>query len=71
MAISNGINPVVNALRLNAGTNITVVGGTATGSVAIAAAVGQPANGSLYLRGAGTGEVWVMVSGVWTQLTVN
>ena len=70
MAIPNGLNPKLYSLGFRSGTAI-ITGGVATGTTAITADVGTPGNGSIYIRGAGAGEIWVMVSGTWTQLTIN
>lgn len=74
MAISNGLIPNVKAISLRNSTAI-ITGGRTTGSVAIAADiladVGVPGEGSVYISTNGTGEIWVKVSGVWTQLTIN
>lgn len=74
MAISNALTPNVKAVSLNTGS-VFITGGIATGTAAIIADVkknvGPVGNGSVYLSNNGTGEVWVLVSGVWTELTIN
>lgn len=74
MAISNSNNPILKAVTLR-NSSAVITGGLTTGSLAIAAEIkndiGVPGNGSMYLSNNGNGEVWVRVSGVWTQLTIN
>lgn len=74
MSIPNGLNPTLMAINLGGGTAY-ITGGIATGTTAITADVktkaGAVGNGSVYISQNGAGEVWILVSGTWTQLTVN
>lgn len=72
MAQSNGLNPNFESISLRNGTAV-ITAGTVTGTAAINALVGTGAvgNGSIYIRSAGAGEIWVYVSGEWTRLTIN
>jgi len=70
MAVSNGQNP--NFPRISFGNSTAIfTGGVANGTVAIMAEIGTPANGSLYVSSAGVGEIWVVLSGIWTKLTIS
>jgi hypothetical protein len=70
MAIPNGLNPNIESINFRNGTAI-ITGGVTSGSVAIAADVGTPGNGSLYISTSGGGELWIVQSQVWTKLTIN
>jgi hypothetical protein len=73
MPIPNGLNPNIQAVNLAGSAYI--LGGVSTGTAAINAEVkvkaGPVGNGSIYLSQNGNGEVWVKVSGDWSQLTIN
>lgn len=73
MAISNGLNPQITAVNLAGSAYI--IGGISTGTTAITAEVkakaGAVGNGSIYISQNGNGEVWVLVGGTWTSLTIN
>lgn len=70
MAIPNGLNPNIESINFRNSTAV-VTGGVANGTVAIMAQIGTPANGSMYISSAGVGEVWVVLSGIWTKLTIS
>jgi|LakMenEpi03Aug12_release.lakeMendotaPanAssembly.Ray.scaffolds.fasta_scaffold712993_2 hypothetical protein len=74
MSIVNGLNPNLKGVSFTSGTAY-ITGGVATGTAAIIADVkanlGEVANGSVYVSTAGNGELWILVSGTWTKLTIN
>lgn len=73
MAISNGLNPQITAVNLAGSAYI--MGGIATGTTAITAEVkakaGAVGNGSIYLSQNGNGELWFLLNGTWTSVTIN
>ncbi len=74
MAQPNGLNPSITALGLSNSTAY-IVGGIATGTTAIVADVkakaGSVGNGSMYVSQNGNGELWFLLAGTWTQVTIN
>ena len=70
MATPNGLSPNFDRISLRNSTAI-LTGGLATSTAAVLTDVGLPANGSIYMSNGSTGQVFVVVSGVWTSLTIN
>lgn len=46
-------------------------GGSATTNAGIKLDVGTPPKGSIYISSNGVGEIWIMQTTTWTQLTIN
>lgn len=74
MAISNGINPSFDAIGIS-NSSAFIIGGVGTGTAAIIldvkAKAGAVGNGSMYVSQNGNGELWFLLAGVWTQVTIN
>lgn len=74
MALSNKLNPMFRGCSFGNGTAY-ITGGVASGTTAITADVkanlGPVGNGSVYISTSGNGEIWVLVNGTWTSLTIN
>lgn len=48
-----------------------ILSGTQTGSATILAATDALPNASIFISTNGAGEIWIMQSHIWTQLTIN
>ncbi len=70
MAVPNNLNPNFDRISLRSSTAI-LIGGLATTTAAVLTDVGLLGNGSTYLSSGSTGHIFVVVSGVWTELTIN
>ena len=50
--------------------NAFIYGGSATGDANIKLDIGTPSGGSLYISTANNGELWVMQTSTWTEVTI-
>lgn len=58
----------VKGIKLKGG--MYIFGGSATSNASIKLDVGTAPAGSLYLSSANNGEIWIMRTTTWTQITV-
>jgi hypothetical protein len=70
MATPNGLNPTFEKVNFR-NNSAVITGGTATTDTNIKADVGTLPKGSIYISSNGAGEIWIMQTSTWTQLTVN